>query len=236
MTRTSGIPSPDTGSLSQQARDWIFDLRPLTTFRPAAVPGEGTLVRNVIARLMAEERPIIGRIGRGVYWRRYDWGDPWYDLRPRRPELVLGPPGTGYANGYALNVLGWSTQKPCIVDLAVPHRNLRTPQMYTPGRYRFCYRSNPRRRELNSREATVLEAATQYWLSDCHGGWQQAMRGVRRWWAAGGTPIRKDMLMWAAETERIDPVDARIAGEGDRSFTSVMARLDRDLPDMLCDP
>ncbi len=112
---------------------------------------------------------------------------------------------------------------------------LRPPRMEVPGRYRLFYRPNLRRRDLNSREATVLEAATLYRLSDCPGGWEQAMRHLRLPWPARGTPLRKDRLLWAAATEPVTS-EMRDVGDGERRFEAVMSRLERDLPDVVRDP
>jgi len=103
------------------------------------------------------------------------------------------------------------------------------------GRYRLFYRPNLRRRDLNSSEATVLEAATLYRLSDCPGGWEQAMRHLRLPWPARGTPLRKDRLLWAAATEPVTS-EMRDVGDGERRFEAVMSRLERDLPDVVRDP
>ena len=232
---SSSAPAADQASVSSAARDWIEALPASTWFRSAAVPGERHVVRNVLARLMAADRPIIGHLAPGVYWRQPSPRDPSHGVAPildYPAKSVLGPPGSGYANWSALRHVGWCRQVPNKTTIAVPYRNLTPPVLPYGPPIRFVERHNKRRRDLNWNEATLLEAALSSGPAD-YRSWDHAMQyfDEANGWMKPGTPIRKDVFLWAAETE--SPPAKWPAGEGYKSFDAVIGRLAADLPDIV---
>lgn len=214
---------------------WIERLPAGTWFRSAAVPGGRHLAGNILARLLAEPQPIIGRACRGIYWRQPPPVSPLYGKVPLLTGdavSVLGPPGSGYAQFGALNLIGWSTQKPYRIILAVPYRNLTPPRL---GRVspEFVERSNRRRRDLNWNEANLLEAARFTAWADYH-SWDHAMWLLTETngWMKQGAPIRKQRVLWAAETEPRSRGSVLSESEN-RRFADTLARLERDLPDLV---
>ena len=222
------------GSAAETARAWIIDLQPGTWFAVPAVPGPKHVVNNLLHRMMGEDRPIIGRVSRGLYWRRHPPVSGMYDqvsLLVPSCHSAIAPPGSGYADYCALNIVGWSTQVPARTAVAVPYRDLVPPRMPSKGlEFAYSHRHNKRRRDLNWNEATLLEAARAFGASDRR-SWDSAMRSILHdnGRMKPNTPINKDRLLWAAETEAIKP--RWPAGEGDKSFEAVMGRLGADLPD-----
>lgn len=227
--------SRPTNSASAEARAWIEDLPAGAYFRSDALPVKASVAHNVLHRLMSEPLPIIGRAGRGVYWRQPPPASRSYGVEPfveTDPTPVLAPAGSGYARFSALVKMGWCTQMPSRVHIAVPYRNLTPLKLFKDVAPVLHERSNKRRRSLNWNEVTVLEAALASGPADYH-DWEQAMWAFagEKHWMAVGHPIRRDKLAWAAETE---PVPRKWpAGTGDGSFESVMSRLHRDLPETI---
>lgn len=224
------------GSAAETARAWIVDLQPGTWFAVPAVPGPKHVVNNLLHRMMGEDRPIIGRVSRGLYWRQHPPVSAMYDQVPLLVpscRSAIAPPGSGYADYCALNTVGWSTQVPARTTVAVPYRNLTPPKLPSRGlEFAYAHRPNERRRDLNWNEATLLEAARAFGASDCR-SWDSAMRSILH---GNGrmkpnTPINRDRLLWAAETEAFRP--RWPAGEGDKSFEAVISRLGDDLPDVV---
>ena len=146
---------------------------------------------------------------------------------------AAAPPGSGYADWNALLALGWGTQVPVQVQIAVPIRNLVPPKMPLKGEeVVYKYRPNPRRRDLNWNEATLLEGARYCGAADPR-LWGSAISGIveGNWKYKPRTPINKERLLWAAESERVD--SKWPAGEGEMSFDSVMSILASELPDLV---
>ena len=235
---TSAMVSAGVGrqSLSRIAREWIENLPSGTWFRTTAVPGPRQIARNILSRLMSADLPIIGRAARGVYWRQPPPADRQYGKVPiftEAADSVLAPPGSSYAGFCALSRIGWSTQVPYRTTIAVPYRNITPPKMPVGPPMRFVERSNTRRRDLNWNEANLLEAARSALRADYH-NWDHAMWLLTEanGWMKQGEPIRKDLLLWAAETE---PLERGWAGceHSDKSFGAIIARLSVDLPDLV---
>ena len=225
----------DRRSASGAARAWIEALPAGTWFRSAAVPGDRHVVRNVLSRLMAADRPIIGRVAPSVYWRQHPPRYPGYGKVPiltHSSDSVLAPPGAGYASWCALRRIGWCRQVPYKTTIAVPYRNLTPPVLPSGPPIIFAERHNKRRRELNWNEATLLDAAISAGPYDCP-NWDHAMLCFdwSNGWMKKGMPIRKDSFLWAAEAE--NPPTKWPAGEGYNSFGSVIGRLAADLPDIV---
>lgn len=234
-SRTAG---PDRRSASSVAHAWIEALPAGTWFRSAAVPGERHVVRNVLSRLMAEDRPIIGRVAPSVYWRQPPPRDPSYGKVPILTALaksVLAPPGSGYASWCALRRVGWCRQVPYRTTIAVPYRNLTPPVLPYGPPITFAERHNGRRRDLNWNEATLLEAAMSSGPAD-YRDWNHAMLSFdwANGWMKQGMPIRKDVFLWAAEAE--NPLTKWPAGEGYKSFDAVIDRLAANLPEIVDAP
>ena len=193
----------DARSVAAIAREWVAGLQPGTWFSVPAVPGPQHVVNTLLHRMMAEERPIIGRASRGLYWRQHP---PVSGMYGQVPVLVpshhsaMAPPGSGYADWCALNTVGWSAQVPARTLVAVPHRNLKPPTMPLKGlEFAYAHRPNGRRRALNWNEATLLEAARAFGASDCR-SWDAAMESIlhRNGRMKPSTPINRGRLLWAA--------------------------------------
>ena len=236
MAQTVGRLADGHPSMSSVARHWIEGLPSGTWFRSAAVPGPGHVVRNVLSRLMGTSLPIIGRAARGIYWRQPPPADSGYGPMPLVLDeaiSVLASPGSCYARFGALSRIGWSTQMPCRTILAVPYRNLTPPVLLVGRPVRFEERSNTRRRSLNWNEANLLEAARSARRADYH-NWDHAvwLLTEANGWMKQGEPIRKEMVLWAAETEPLER-EWQCDGKDDKSFDAVIARLSDDLPDLV---
>ena len=234
MSVGTSVDKPAT----EVAREWIVALPSRTWFKVSAVPGPKQLVNDLVKRLLAEDRPIIGRAARGLYWRQ----PPSYSrLYGRVPSLepyprhywAAAPPGSGYADWNALQALGWSTQVPVQVHVAVPVRNLTPPKM--PSKVEnviYKHRPNPRRRCLNWNEATLLEGARSFGGADPRLMEYAIPRVIDgNWSSKPRTPISKKRLLWAAEAERVG--SEWPAGEGEKSFDAIMAWLASELPDVI---
>ena len=223
-------------SMSGAARGWIERLPAGAWFRTGAVPGPRHVVRNVLSRLLSAPLPIIGRAARGIYWRQPPPAARRYGELPllnSEADAVLAPPGACYADFGALSHIGWSTQMPYRTVIAVPYRNLTPPVPPVGPPVAFVERSNERRRSLNWNEANLLEAAKSAGAADFH-DWDHALWLLTEanGWMKQGEPIRRQMLLWSAETE---PGGRRwpSGGEGDRAFAAVMGRLSDRLPDIV---
>ena len=223
-------------SQSGAARYWVEQLPAGTWFRAAAVPGPKHIAHNTLSRLLAADLPIIGRVAHSIYWRQPPPASRLYGRVPiftHGADSVLAPSGSGYADFCALARLGWSTQWPYRTTIAVPYRNLTPPTGCRPGPpVRFAERSNVRRRKLNWNEATLLEAARYSSSADYH-NWDHAMWLLTEanGWMKQGEPIRKEVIMWAAETETTDRGPLRL--ENRQAFDAVVSGLAADLPDRL---
>ena len=233
MSMTADHAGFRSRSLSGAARDWITNLPPGTWFHTTSVPGPRHVVRLVLSRLLAAETPIIGRAARGIYWRQPPPASTRYAKPPlltHSADAVLAPAGSGYAAFSALNRIGWGTQVPVRTCIAVPYRNLTPPTLPAGGpAVAFVERANRRRRSLNWNEATLLEAAKAAGAADFP-SWDHALWCLldANGWMQRGHPIRRDDLLWAAEAE---PASYQWpAGQGHRSFDSIIHRLGNDLP------
>ena len=205
-----------------------------TWFKASSVPGPSAAVHTMLHRMLAEPYPIIGRAARGIYWRQHPPEHVLYGYMPNTPvALTVAPAGSGWSDWSALIALRWTTQHPIQHSVAVPVRGIKPPIMphrgITPI---YVFRPNRRRLELNWGEATLLDAARSFGGSDCL-SWDHAMRNLTEvsTQALGGTTIKKNRVMWAAETERFVPKWP--SGTGDKSFDAVMGRLDADMPERL---
>ena len=239
-TRTRTAPATAFHrNMSAAARAWIENLPAETWFRTEAVPCPRHVAHNVLSRLMRAAQPIIGRATRGIYWRQPPPADPRYGSMPlilNGAKSVLGPPGSSRADFGALSLIGWSTQMPYRTTLAVPYRNLTPPVLPIGPPVTFVERSNIRRRSLNWNEANVLEAAKSARKADYH-NWGHAMWLLTEanGWMKPHEPIRKDRLLWAAETEPQERIRL-FSGDNDRTFKTVIGRLADDLPALVKAP
>ncbi len=226
-----GRPAAET----EAAREWIVGLPVGTWFTVPAVPAPKQIVNDLIKRLLADAPSIIGRAARGLYWRQPPSISSLHGLVPRINSSfywAAAPPGSGYADWNALLALGWGTQVPVQVEIAVPIRNLVPPRMPLKGEeVGYKHRPNPRRRDLNWNEATLLEGARSCGAADPR-LWGSAISGIveGNWKYKPRTPINKERLLWAAESERAD--SKWPAGKGEMSFGSVVSMLASDLPDV----
>lgn len=222
-------------SAAAEAREWIVELPAFACFRPDAVPSRPSVVRPLLTRMMQETQPIIGRVLRGLYCREPPPVHPLYGSPIRDPALLAQaylPRGSGLAGSAALAATGWSTQVPTISTFAVPRRPLRS--LDSGKGSRFIVRTNPRRLRLTWHEVTLLEGCLAFAWCDIPGGWPEATRRLAgRFLQEGHNPlVRREALLWAAETEKTDR-DPLVERGAYTHFDSVLARLERDLPPVL---
>lgn len=228
-------------SPTAEARAWIVSLSPGTFFRTDAVPGPPTVVRPMLTRMLQQPQPIIGRAIRGLYYREPPPCNPRYG-KPYRSATVMArawfPPGSGLSDHSALSAVGWTRQGIVSTTVAVTRGGLTAPDLPGQG-CRIKHRSNPRRNALTWEEVTLLEACRSFVFCDCL-DWEHAMQrlndAMQRLRARFGSwpdaCLRRDMFLWAAETERPRRPGFVDAGS-DAIFGAVVARLHRDLPDTL---
>ena len=218
------------------ARDWILGLPAGTWFTVPSVPAPKQVVNNLLARMLADDWPVIGKMARGLYWRQHPPASGLHGYPPIRDAACLSaaaPAGSGYAEWNALFALGWSTQGPVRTIVAVPYRNLVPPSMPTRGdHWAYLHRPNQRRRDLNWNEATLLEGALSFGGSGLS-PWKRVVGRLLdgECYLKAHTPIHMDRVLWAAEAEK--PLSKWPAGEGDFSFHAVINRLASDLPDVI---
>lgn len=222
------------------ARGWILNLPAGTWFSVPAVPAPKRVVNNLLSRMLAEERPVIGRAARGLYWRQHPPATGRHGRPPRRDVACLSvacPQGSGYADWDALFALGWSTQMPARTIIATPHRNLKPPTMRLPGeQWTYLHRPNQRRRDLNWNEATLLEGASAF-AAASHGTWEEKIGRLINGECPGLKPytmISMRKVERVAETEKA--LHRWPAGEDDLGVRHVIGRLVADLPEVVLVP
>ena len=203
-------------------------------FKPSSVPGPRNAVYVMLHRMLKEELPIIGRAGRGIYWRQHPPDHMLYGYPPTQSvAFVVAPQGSGWADFSALSTLGWTTQVPSRLAVAVTVRGLKPPAMHDKGRTPiYKYRPNGRRLELNWGEATLLDAARSFAASDCP-TWDYAMERLVSVHPSSvdDSTIEKDKVLWAATTERF--IQKWVEKGTYYSFASVVDRLKADMPDQV---
>ncbi len=216
------------------ARDWILGLPAGTWFTPGSVPAPKPAVNNLLVRLLNEDLPVIGRASRGLYWRQPPPATGFHGQQPVIDAACLSvaaPAGSGYADWGALYALRWSTQRPVRVVVVVPYRNLTPPVTTSSGdQWTYVHRPNPRRRDLNWNEATLLEGALAFGGSNL-GSFEHATDRLlnAECYLKPHTPIHMSKVLWAAQTEK--PMQGWPAGQQERSFAAVIEQLAADLPE-----
>jgi len=202
LTDTAQSPTPTrTLTPTERAREWVLDLPEDSLFWLSEVPAPPEIASVMLSRLARQGPcPPVQRLANGFYWRAWYFSNGQAGLRDQRfTALVYAGKGCGYADCTAVNAMGWSTQIPARVRIAVM-RDL------TPRDECVKYllrRANPRRLELDFGEVSVIEAVRDSAFVEV--SWDEAVDK-----AGNGTALSRlgynarisaDMIRWAAQTE-----------------------------------
>lgn len=150
------------GSRSAAVRGWVLALPVDTAFRLEDMP---TGLRGDAPRVlydMTREYLEIRRVFNGFYWRGQNPREAGTFPDYGHIAIAYGGPGSGFAGASAVNRLGWSTQVPAKVRIAVVGR---APEA-RHGSIVFVSRANAVRRELTWAEVTLLEAVRSVELAE----------------------------------------------------------------------
>ncbi len=168
-----------------------------------AFPGKSrAAIKMALGRLCNGDDPLVARAVRGIYCRRrlgLRLKTP-LPLEARRalPWRISGP-GAGFTGPDVINRIGWSTQVPPRLWIAVVGR----PPLCPDSGAVFVGRSNTRRLGLGVWEASLLEAVRCFekWSEM---SWDDALDKYGRYMALGcyGAPVRSGLLLKAAAAER----------------------------------
>ena len=168
-----------------------------------AFPGKSRdAIKMALGRLCKGDDPLVVRATRGIYCRRR------LGLRLKTPIPLeakralpwrIAGPGAAITGPDIINRIGWSTQVPPRLWIAVVGRPPRCPASGAV----FVGRANRKRLGLGVWEASLLEAVR------CFGEWSEmkwddALDKYDRYMALGryGDPVRIGPLLEAAEGER----------------------------------
>lgn len=193
---------------------WVDGLPDDSFFGAGDVPGPSPgAVRAFLHREI--NLPIwrrrIARVAPSLYWKASEPdrvnGQMLLPSRARIGEAFAGP-HAGAAEYYGASRAGWLTQVPVHYAFAVPGE----PRCRNPvAGVKLLGRRNPRRRDLNTSEATYLEAVATFdrWSNaDPLAGdaWQHALEraGILLVWGLrdGAIVPDPDALLYAAASER----------------------------------
>ena len=200
-------------AVSEQSR-WVDELPEDSFFALRDVPGPSPgAVRAFLHREASgsDPRRRIVRLAPSLYWKagetyRID-GRMYLPSRDRIGEAYAGPHAAA-AEYHGASRAGWLTQVPVRFTFAVPGE----PRSRNPiAGVKLVGRRNPRRRELNTSEATYLEAVATFdrWANaDPLDGdpWHDALERASillGWRLKRGVIVPDpDALLYAAATER----------------------------------
>lgn len=190
----------------KQMREWAEGLEPSAPLNldkvQAVFPDMSrTAVVAGLGRLCDGDDPPMCRPARGWYCRRFQYTTyPAPVPRMIYPHLGwrIAGPGAGMAGPFVANVIGWSTQVPPLMWIAVVGRPPSTPT----GGPVYLGRSNRRRLELTNFEVSLLEAIRDFdtWSEIT---WPKALdkhaHYLSRDWIG---PIRSELFVEVADAER----------------------------------
>ena len=159
-------------------------------------------VKVALGRLCRGDDPLVSRATRGVYCRRRlglrSRASMPLEAKRALPWRIAGP-GAGYSGPDVINRIGWSTQVPPRLWIAIVGR----PPSYPAAGAVFVGRSNRRRLGLSVWEVSLLEAVRCFdtWAEMEWGG---ALNKYADYMALGyfGAPARGNLLLDAAQGER----------------------------------
>ena len=226
--------NPRSGSLSGAIRAWVLGLPARTVFWTRDVPASLRRCTPRVLHDMVKEYPTVRRLCKGFYWRGDD--SPNAALFDRFPRSGLGPiayagMGSGFGALTALNIVGWTTQRPPITAISAVARVPEAAFAATT----IASSPNAARRSLTWAEVTLLEALLYSegcepsaehqmyptpegrWMSWTEGGWSAALDALRSGETllrlGRGAVLRGPALVAAAarEARRPDWLGARVA-------------------------
>ena len=221
-------------AVSEQSR-WVDELPEDSFFALQDVPGPSLgAVRAFLHREASGSDPLrrIVRLAPSLYWKagetyRID-GQLYLPSRDRIGEAYAGPHAAA-AEYHGASRAGWLTQVPVRFTFAVPGE----PRSRNPlAGVKLVGRRNPRRRELNTSEATYLEAVATFdrWANaDPLDGdpWHDALERASillGWRVKRGVIVPDpDALLYAAATER--PLSRRVFQERVEELAAMIARV-----------
>ena len=221
-------------AVSEQSR-WVDELPEDSFFALQDVPGPSLgAVRAFLHREASGSDPLrrIVRLAPSLYWKagetyRID-GQLYLPSRDRIGEAYAGPHAAA-AEYHGASRAGWLTQVPVRFTFAVPGE----PRSRNPlDGVKLVGRRNPRRRELNTSEATYLEAVATFdrWANaDPLDGdpWHDALERASillGWRVKRGVIVPDpDALLYAAATER--PLSRRVFQKRVEELAAMIARV-----------
>ena len=225
---------PAMPAVSEQSR-WVDELPEDSFFALQDVPGPSLgAVRAFLHREASGSDPLrrIVRLAPSLYWKagetyRID-GQLYLPSRDRIGEAYAGPHAAA-AEYHGASRAGWLTQVPVRFTFAVPGE----PRSRNPlDGVKLVGRRNPRRRELNTSEATYLEAVATFdrWANaDPLDGdpWHDALERASillGWRVKRGVIVPDpDALLYAAATER--PLSRRVFQKRVEELAAMIARV-----------
>ena len=159
-------------------------------------------IKMTVSRLCRGEDPLITRVCKGIYTRRYvGAGYPvWLPNKAREavPWRFAGP-GSGVTGPYAINMFAWSTQVSPRLWVAMLGRPPEIPEIGVV----FQRRYNKKRLGLNRWEVSILEAVRCFdkWAEL---SWEDAQARFADAYQRGylGNELRGDLMLDTAGAER----------------------------------
>ena len=221
-------------AVSEQSRR-VDELPEESFFALCDVPGPSLgAVRAFLHREDSRPDPLrrIARVAPSLYWKASEAnlidGRLYLPSRERTGEAYAGPHAAA-VGWFGANRAGWSAQLAVRYTFGVPGE----PRCRAPiDGVELVGRRNPRRRELNTSEATYLEAVATFdrWADefrDFEDRWQAGLESasIRLGWRIedGGIVPDPDALLYAAATER--PPSRRLFPARVEELAAMIARV-----------
>ena len=198
----AGLPDDEA------ALAWVENLESFQVFQLEDIPVASDTAMSVLDEMQSADDPIIEHLADGLYWKKATLRNNPYRVRSfyRSPYILqsMSPPGSGLGEGYALSMLGYTTQMPNRSKVAVIDNTWRSPELSPPRSPQIIVRHNPRRLDLTWHEVSFLEAAMVWFSNDTRYTRRARLSELREGTlaAVGQNPlVRRDALLWAMETE-----------------------------------
>ena len=225
------------------ALEWIEKVQQFAFFRAADVPCPLAEAEAILVELLNEDIPSVGKTPVDGLWYRepplvhHLFQKPEWNARYMAQALM--PPGSGLAGMSALWSAGWTQQFPIRHRFTTIADGYELPEIPPYGIAGLKVNSNPRRADLSWHEVSLLEAVLEYPLSDCHNK-KQAKRNLLSFFArrAGRDAlIRRDLLLWASETEDTSCQDSwDLPRHSNVAFPAMIKQVKRWLPQEISVP
>ncbi len=204
----------------RETRQWVYELPPDTLFWSKDAPGEPALRNQVLYRLSKGYEPMLEHISRGLYWKR---------VVPKPSGIIESSPtkqwlralcwaagdGGGLAGWIALNKFGWTTQSPCIRQVAT--LKPKPPKISIMNIEWEFSAANRHRRGLTWGEVSLLEAV-RWWEPNDDYPWEYVLWSVyshEAWFRLPRTlTLRADAFEAAIPFEQPTAFEGRLESMG----------------------